>query len=284
MNLIKKNYILKKISLIMMILFLGGCSNGILSPKGDIVRQQHLIILSSLTMMLLIVIPVIVMTLYFIWKYRESNKITVYTPNWNHSNIIEICIWSIPIIIIFVLALLSWSSTHVLEPSKPIITNKKSCPIVIEVVSLDWRWLFIYPDYNIATINEISIPVNTPILFKITSSSVMNSFFIPSLGSQIYAMKGMKSILYLIANHSGQYKGISANYSGEGFSNMKFIVTVHNNYDRFYRWIQIVKTSDLYLSTFNDFKKISKQNKNSNIIHFSNIEPNLFNKILKSIN
>ncbi|CAL4324704.1 Cytochrome bo(3) ubiquinol oxidase subunit 2 [Buchnera aphidicola (Eriosoma grossulariae)] len=281
MDFIKKNHVFKKVMLIIITICLSGFSNGILNPQGDIAKKQYHLILLSLGMMSCVVIPVIIMTFYFVWKYRESNVNSIYLPNWNYSKKIEFFIWSLPVFIIFILSLVSWHSTHALEPSKSIISIHH--PIKIEVVALDWKWLFIYPDYKIATINKIVFPVNTPIKFNITSYSVMNSFFIPSLGSQIYAMKGMQSKLNLISDHPGQYKGISANYSGEGFSGMKFSVIVADNYNIFYQWIKTVKNSTVKISTINDFKRLLVPDKNHKTEYFSYIMPNLFIKILKNI-
>ncbi|XRX42718.1 MAG: ubiquinol oxidase subunit II [Buchnera aphidicola (Eriosoma harunire)] len=284
MGLITKNHVLKKILLIFSMICLSGCSNGILSPHGEIVKQEYHLILTSVVMMLLIVIPVIFMTGYFVWKYRDkhSNHEATYSPNWNFSYAIEFFIWSIPCIIIFILAIISWRSTHNLEPSKPIVSNYH--PINIEVVALDYQWLFIYPKYNIATINEIVFPIDTPILFHITSHSVMNSFFIPSLGSQIYAMNGMISKLYLIANDVGKYKGISANYSGRGFSDMKFSVYAVSSNDKFYDWVNDVKRSNLALNKFDEFKKLSKIDEHYLVKYFSNVLPNLFDQIVRDKN
>ena len=154
--------------------------------------------------MLIVVIPVIFMTLYFAWKYRESNTSATYTPNWSYSHRIEAVVWAVPIAIILVLGTITWKTTHELDPYKPLESSVK--PITIEVVSLDWKWLFIYPDQHIATVNEIQFPANTPVNFKITSDTVMNVFFIPQLGSQIYAMAGMQTQVNLIADAPGTYR------------------------------------------------------------------------------
>ncbi|MDE5285650.1 MAG: cytochrome o ubiquinol oxidase subunit II, partial [Buchnera aphidicola] len=164
-----------------------------------------------------------------------------YKPNWCESTKIEATVWTIPILIISFLACLTWHYTHKLEPSKHLIS--KYSPIKIDVVALDWKWLFIYPDYHIATINKIVLPINRPIIFHITSNSVMNSFFIPSLGSQVYAMPGMITKLNLVANDLGIYKGLSSNYSGKGFSNMKFVVKSVKDKKDFIYWINQVKRS-----------------------------------------
>lgn len=204
------------------VLLLGGCTLEVLSPKGDIGAQEKTLILTALGLMLIVVVPVILMTLYFVWKYREGSVHAQreYAPKWSHSNAIEAVVWTVPCIIVAILAVLTWKSSHALDPYRPIESDVK--PVNIDVVSLDWKWLFIYPDYDIATVNEIVFPVDAPVQFRITSASVMNSFFIPQLGSQIYSMAGMETKLHLIAREAGSYDGLSANYSGAGFSGMRF--------------------------------------------------------------
>ncbi|MFC6839816.1 ubiquinol oxidase subunit II [Xanthomonas theicola] len=206
--------------LLLTALSLAGCNAAILNPKGQIGHDEKTLLITSVVLMLLVVIPVIVMTLAFAWRYRASNTKARYEPNWSHSTAIEVVVWSIPCMIILVLAVLTWRSSHALDPYKPLDSKVK--PITIEAVALDWKWMFIYPEQGIATVNEIAFPVDTPLNFKITSDTVMNSFFIPHLGTQIYAMAGMETKLHLIANEPGELFGLSANYSGHGFSKMGF--------------------------------------------------------------
>jgi cytochrome o ubiquinol oxidase subunit II len=265
--------------LISSFLLLSGCQSSVLNPKGCISMEQSSLILTSFLVMLLIVIPVIFMTLFFLWKYRITNVHTKYSPNWDQSHSIEILIWTIPILIISFLACLSWKSAHRLEPSKPL--HSLITPIKIDVVALDWKWLFIYPEYDIATINEISFPIKTPINFRITSNSVMNSFFVPALGSQIYAMAGMATKVHLLANEPGNYKGFSANYSGSGFSDMKFSVTANSNKELFDRWVKNIKQSPHTLNTMKMFHYIAKSNNKFFIQHFSHVNNNLLNRIMK---
>ncbi|CAL4323240.1 Cytochrome bo(3) ubiquinol oxidase subunit 2 [Buchnera aphidicola (Periphyllus testudinaceus)] len=236
--------------------FLSGCHEGIFFPSGMVALKQRNLILLSFFLMLVIIIPVIFMTLFFSYKYRHTSKNKDYDPNWNHSYIIEGFSWGVPILIIFFLSILSWKETHNLDPRKPLTKNVS--PIKIEVISLNWKWLFIYPEQKIITINELVIPTNSPIEFYITSNSVMNSFFIPSLGSQIYSMPGMTSKLNLISNFPGIYKGISSNYSGSGFSDMKFKVISTTDYNFFSSWVKKVKKIGKKILNFNDFKKIYK--------------------------
>ncbi|EQC3344624.1 ubiquinol oxidase subunit II, partial [Escherichia coli] len=182
MRLRKYNKSLGWLSLFAGTVLLSGCNSALLDPKGQIGLEQRSLILTAFGLMLIVVIPAILMAVGFAWKYRASNKDAKYSPNWSHSNKVEAVVWTVPILIIIFLAVLTWKTTHALEPSKPLAHDEK--PITIEVVSMDWKWFFIYPEQGIATVNEIAFPANTPVYFKVTSNSVMNSFFIPRLGSQ----------------------------------------------------------------------------------------------------
>ena len=233
-----------RLGLLSLIGILSGCDWVIFNPKGQIGQDEKDLLITAVLLMLLVVIPVIVMTVMFAWKYRASVKAR-YEPNWAHSTAVEVVVWSIPCLIIIVLSVLTWRSTHELDPYKPLVSVKK--PITIEAVSMDWKWLFIYPELGIATVNEIAFPLNTPVDFKITSDSVMNSFFIPQLGSQIYSMAGMVTSLHLIANEAGQYAGISANYSGHGFSKMRFTARALAQQSDFDQWVATVKSSQTVL-------------------------------------
>ncbi|MFJ5258214.1 ubiquinol oxidase subunit II, partial [Pseudomonas sp. NPDC088414] len=203
----------------------------LLNPTGQVGLEQRNLIITATLLMLLVVVPVIVMTFLFAWKYRASNKDAVYTPKWSHSTKIEVAVWTIPVLIIIALGYITYISTHKLDPYRPIESDVK--PVTIEVVALDWKWLFIYPEQGIATVNKIVFPAHTPVNFRITSDAVMNSFFIPGLGGQIYAMAGMTTRLHLIADRNAEMDGISANYSGAGFTGMKFkaIATSQEDFD-----------------------------------------------------
>ncbi|VCU69710.1 Cytochrome bo(3) ubiquinol oxidase subunit 2 precursor [Pigmentiphaga humi] len=208
---------------------LGGCNAVLLSPSGDVAWQLRDIILVSTGLMMLIIVPVIAATLWFAWRYRESNADAPYSPDWDHSTILELLIWSAPLLIIIALSALTWVSTHQLDPYRPLsrldakrLVPADTRPLEVQVVALDWKWLFLYPEQGIATVNDMAAPVDRPIEFKITSSAVMNSFFIPALAGQIYAMPGMQTRLHAVINHPGVYEGFSANYSGAGFSQMRF--------------------------------------------------------------
>jgi cytochrome o ubiquinol oxidase subunit II len=222
---------------------LGGCARAhfeLLEPAGDIGAQERTLILLALGIMLCVIIPVIVLTLVFAWRYRASNTRATYAPNWSHSNAIEAVVWSIPCVIVLFLAVLIWSTTHKLDPYRPLDSKVK--PVRVEVVSMNWKWLFIYPDYGIATVNQLPIPTNTPINFAVTSDEIMNSFFIPQLGSQIYAMAGMRTQLHLIANKPGTYAGLSSAFSGPGFSDMHFNAVAMSP-DKFAAWTRQARSA-----------------------------------------
>jgi len=257
-------------------LLLTGCNAALLDPKGEIGMQQKSLILTATWLMLIVVVPVIIMTVWFAWRYRASNKNATYAPNWSHSNKIEIVIWTIPCIIILVLGTITWKTTHSLDPRVPIASEEK--PVVIEAIAMDWKWLFVYPEQGIATINEISFPANVPVEFKITSDTVMNSFFIPRLGSQLYAMAGMQNKLHLIANEEGEFKGISSNYSGHGFSNMKFMAYATSK-EKFAEWVNKVKSSPDTLQ-WADFEKLEKPTDNNPVQYFGSVKTGLYQDII----
>lgn len=266
------------ISLITGSLMLSGCNAALLNPKGQISLEQRSLIFTAIGLMLIVVIPAIVMALIFAWKYRAANTKAKYTPNWAHSNKVEAVVWGIPVIIIIILATLTWKTTHSLDPYRPLEHANK--PVTIEVVSLDWKWLFIYPEQGIATVNEIAFPKNTPIEFKVTSNSVMNSFFIPRLGSQIYAMAGMQTKLHLIANEPGTYDGISASYSGAGFSGMKFKAIATPDKASFEKWVAQVKQSPETLNDMVAFKKLAQPSKFNKTEYFASVKSDLFGDVI----
>ncbi|HEY2810589.1 MAG TPA: ubiquinol oxidase subunit II [Rhabdochlamydiaceae bacterium] len=217
----------------------------VLDPKGAIgVKEADLIITSSL-IMLIVVIPVFVMAFFFAWRYREGNTKAAHAPDWEHNYIAEYCWWGVPLIIIAVLAAICWKSSHELNPSRSIESDVK--PLSIQVVALQWKWLFLYPEQGIATINFIQFPEKTPIHFEITSDAPMNSFWIPDLGGQIYAMPAMRSQLNLIANEIGSFRGVSANISGKGFAGMTFVAQASSEED-FNKWMQSAQESPQQLT------------------------------------
>jgi len=196
--------------------------SGVLDPQGPIGAAERLILLNATAIMLAIIIPVIVLALGFAWWFRASNSRAQYLPTFQYSGPIELVVWAIPALVIMFLGGMAWISSHDLDPPKPIVS--KVPPIEIQVVALDWKWLFIYPNEGLASVNQLVVPAGTPLSFRITSATVMNSFFVPQLGSQIYAMAGMTNRLELLADKPGTYQGLSAQYSGAGFSDMRFEV------------------------------------------------------------
>lgn len=208
---------------------LAACNAVVMKPSGHIAAQQADLVVTSTLLMLLIIVPVIVLTLLFAWRYRASNRSASYTPDWDHSTRLELIIWGAPLLIIIALGAITWISTHQLDPYRPLARVDAQRPVPagmqpleVEVVAMDWKWLFIYPQQGIAVVNELAAPVDRPIRFKITASTVMNSFYIPALAGQIYAMPGMQTQLNAVINAAGTYDGFSANYSGAGFSQMRF--------------------------------------------------------------
>jgi len=268
---------ISKPTLAVLAFMLAGCEGGVLDPKGQVgMDEKHLIIVATL-LMLIVVIPVIFMTLFFAWKYRDGRDQEVYAPKWAHSNTIEIVVWVIPIVIVTILSVITWNSTHDLDPYKPLDHPAK--PVTVEVVSLDWKWLFIYPEYGVASVNELAFPANVPVNFKITSDTAMNSFFIPQLGSQIYSMAGMATQLHLIANEPGSYQGISANYSGAGFSGMKFTAIATPTAGGFDAWVAKLKQQGNTLDV-EQYKQLAQKSKNNPVQYFGSVQKGMFNHIV----
>jgi cytochrome o ubiquinol oxidase subunit 2 len=261
-------------------LALSGCTHGVLDPKGSVGVAEKALIWTSTWVMLLVVVPVIVLTLWFAWRYRASNQSATYAPKWSHSTAIEIVVWTIPTLIILYLGILTWDSTHKLDPDRPLESQVK--PINVEVVALDWKWLFIYPDLGIATVNQLAIPVGTPVNFRLTSDSVMNSFFIPQLGTQVYAMAGMQTRLHLIADEPGNFEGLSANFSGKGFSDMKFR-TLATSPDDFNAWVAKVRASSDRLD-MNTYGTVAEPSEKDPVRYFSTVDPRLFRNIVAKYN
>jgi cytochrome o ubiquinol oxidase subunit 2 len=268
-------------------LLLPGCDLLVLHPFGEIARRQGHLILFSTFLMLLIVVPVLALTLLFAWRYRSSNTGATYTPDWDHSTALELLIWSAPLFIIIALGAMTWINTHTLDPYRPMTASAAGRPaagvsqetLVVEVVALDWKWLFIYPAQGVATINELSAPINVPIHFKITSSSVMNSFFIPALAGQIYAMPGMQTELNAVINQIGTYDGFSANYSGAGFSGMrfKFHGMSHSDFDR---WVTQTRKDGSAL-TDADYRQLAKPSEREPVHHYASVADGLYRNILR---
>jgi cytochrome o ubiquinol oxidase subunit 2 len=277
---------LRRWSLLLPLALLAGCNTVLMNPSGDIANQQGRLIVVSTVLMLIIIVPVIALTLFFAWRYRQSNKEADYSPDWDHSTQLELAIWGAPLLIIIALGAITWISTHTLDPYRPLSRldaerpiPAEAKPLVVEVVALDWKWLFIYPEQGFATVNEMAAPVDRPITFKITASSVMNSFFIPALAGQIYAMPGMETKLHAVINKPGEFEGFSANYSGAGFSGMRFKFHGLSNND-FDQWVQKVKAGKDGELTREQYKKLEVPSEREPVRHYAAVAPDLYDAIL----
>ncbi len=255
---------------------LSGCSYALMDPHGPIGRQEKLILIDSTVIMLAIVIPVIIATLAFAWWYRAGNANATRHLDWSYSGRIEFIVWAIPALVILFLGGIAWISAHDLDPPKAL--ESSTAPLDIEVVALNWKWLFIYPDYGIASVNRLEIPVGTPIDFTLTSGSIMNSFFIPQLGSQIYAMAGMQTQLHLIADSAGTYAGLSSAFSGPGFSDMHFdaVATGRPVFDA---WVQQAKASPLSLDQAT-YQVLAQPSTKNPVAVYAHVAPGLFENVV----
>ncbi|MCM3635506.1 ubiquinol oxidase subunit II [Paenibacillus camelliae] len=262
-----------------LLLILTGCSNEkylVLDPKGPIASAQKDLILITVAICTAIAIPVFIITAVIVWRYRERpNSKASYKPNWEHSTKLELTWWGIPIIAIIILAIVTVNYTYKLEPSTAIQSDKE--PIEIQVTSLDWKWLFTYPEQGVATINYVQMPVDTPVRFKLTSDMAMNSFWIPSLGGQLYTMSGMAMTLHLLADEEGSYYGSGANFTGEHFAQMTFTANVTSQ-EEFDAWVKDVKSTEAAL-TEEDVVKL-KEKGTHEVAQFSSFPDNVFYDIM----
>jgi cytochrome o ubiquinol oxidase subunit 2 len=277
--------IFSSLSALSLMFMLGGCNLVVMAPSGDIATQQRDLILISVVLMLLIIVPVMFLIFLFAWRYRHSNTAARYEPDWHHSTRLEVVIWSAPLVIIIALGAVTWISTHKLDPYRPLDRidantpiSAKVKPLNVEVVAMDWKWLFFYPDLGIATVNELAAPVNAPINFRITATSVMNSFYVPALAGQIYAMPGMETQLHAVINNPGEFDGFSANYSGPGFSGMRFKFHGLSQAD-FDQWVQKAKSEGTALNT-DAYLKLVKPSERNPPQFFASFDNSLFSKIL----
>jgi cytochrome o ubiquinol oxidase subunit 2 len=248
----------------------------VLNPKGVIaLKERNLMIIATL-LMLIVVIPAIVMTVLFAWKYRASNPEATYTPNWDYSLLAESIWWGVPCAIIVALSIITWKASHELDPFRPLAMDKK--PLTIQVVALQWKWLFIYPEQNIASVNFFQIPTHTPINFEITADAPMNSFWLPQIAGQIYAMPGMRTKLHLVADEEGQYRGSSANLSGRGFAGMTFIAQASTEAD-FDKWVESVAQSTKSLDV-KEYEQLAEPSENNPVVTFQVEGKGLFDQII----
>ena len=273
-----KKFIFAGLPLLGAAVLLEGCDQILLfNPKGPIGEAERFVIIAAIALMLIVVIPVAIMNLWFPWRYRADRAGADYAPKWSSSMKIELVVWLVPAIIVTLLGVLVWNSTHRLDPYKPIDTGVQ--PVRIEAVSLDWKWLFIYPELNIATVNQLVFPAKVPLSFRLTSATVMTSFFIPQLGSQIYAMAGMQTQLNLLANQTGTYRGLNTQFSGEGFASMHFNVNA-TSAQEFQDWVAQTKTGGSKLDDAT-FKKLETPDEPAEPVLFSEVRPGLFQSILQ---
>lgn len=256
--------------------YFSGKNVAVLNPKGIIAQEQKNLFIIGILLSAIIVIPVFIMTAVIAYKYREGNRGASYQPDWDGSRLYESLWWGIPFIIIGILSVITWNSSHSLEPGKPLASPVQ--PLHIQVISLDWKWLFIYPDQNIASVNYLQLPLNTPVSFKITSDSVMNSFWVPQLGGQIYAVPGMTSSLNLMASQAGDFRGSSANISGSGFSGMNFLARAGSAPD-FDAWVTHTRRSPVGL-TEQEYAVLAKPSKYSLPVFYSSATRGLFDSVI----
>ncbi|MCA0758270.1 ubiquinol oxidase subunit II [Paenibacillus sp. N4] len=263
---------------VLMALTLSGCGEQfiVLDPKGPIGESQKDLIYISTILCAIVIVPVLILTAVIVWRYRDKpGSKASYKPNWEHSTKLEITWWGIPIVIILILAIVTVRYTHMLEPSKALASDKK--PITIQVTSMDWKWLFKYPEEGIATVNYIKIPEDVPVKFQLTSDTAMNSFWIPQLGGQLYSMSGMAMTLHLQADEQGSYFGSGANFNGRDFAQMTFTVDATSE-EEYKSWIEEVKSTSPAL-TMEGYEKLTEPG-SSEVMLFSSFPVGLFEKIV----
>jgi len=252
------------------------CHAAVLDPQGPIGIADKTILIDSLAIMLAIVLPTMAATLAFAWWFRASNTRAIYLPDFEYSGRIELIVWSIPLLTVILLGGVAWIGSHDLDPAKPLAA--KTPPLEIQVVSLDWKWLFIYPDQRVASVNQLVVPAGVPLHFALTSGSVMNVFFIPQLGSMIYTMNGMRTQLHLQADEPGTFRGQSSHYSGDGFSDMHFDVRVVPP-EQFAAWIEDTRNTGPTLDA-TSYTALARQSVNARPFTFREADPALFREIV----
>jgi cytochrome o ubiquinol oxidase subunit 2 len=254
---------------------LASCRQGVLDPRGPVGAAERVILYDATAIMLAVVVPVIILTLAFAWWFRAGNRRATYRPDWEYSGTIELIVWAIPTLVILFLGGIAWIGSHELDPPKPLASA--TSPLEVEVVSLDWRWLFIYPRERIATVNRLAIPTGVPVHFRLTSTSVMNSFFIPQLGSQIYTMAGMTTQLNLQADQAGTYPGISAQFSGPGFSDMRFTLVAESS-EKFASWVADARTRGGVLDSAT-FAELARPTRGDGELTYGTLADDPFDKV-----
>lgn len=267
-----------------MILLLSACKFDVLAPAGDVAAKQRDLLVISTGLMLLIIVPVMVLTVVFAWRYRAQNDKSNYQPEWNHSTKLELVIWAAPLLIVICLGALTWVGTHLLDPYRPldmaggVKAETRQAPLRVEVVALDWKWLFIYPDQGVASINDLAVPVDREVEFTLTSSTVMNAFYIPSMAGMIYAMPAMETKLHGVFNVKGDYQGLSSHYSGAGFSGMRFKAHAVDDAG-FAAWVDAAKSSGQSLDRAR-YLTLAVPSENDKPAFFSAVEPDLYDRVV----
>ena len=256
---------------------LGACNTAVLSPVGPVGEGNRIVLLDSVAIMLGIVVPTIVAILAFAYWFRASNTRARYLPEFAYSGRLELLVWSIPALVILFLGGIAWISSHLLDPAEPL--KSKAKPVEVQVVSLDWKWLFIYPEQNVASINRMVVPTGVPLNLRITSASVFNVFFVPRLGTMIYAMYGMTTRLNLQADSPGVYPGLSAHFSGDGFPGMAFDVEVVSP-EQFTQWAAVTRASGPVLDEA-AYRNLLKQSQNVTPYTFQSVQTRLFEDIVE---
>lgn len=264
-----------RIAISVVLLSMNGCDASVLSPAGPVGDAERTILLDSLAIMLAIVVPTAIATLAFAWWFRASNTRAVYLPRWSYSGRLELIVWSIPALVILFLGGIAWIGAHDLDPARPLSSSSK--PLEVDVVALDWKWLFIYPEQGVASINQLTVPTDVPLHFRITSASVFNVFFVPRLGSEIYAMNGMVTQLNLQADKPGRYAGLSAHFSGDGFSDMAFQVQAVPQ-DQFESWVAATRRSGPDLDEA-AYRSLLRQSLNVPPSTYRHAQPGLFDAV-----
>ncbi|SIT05335.1 cytochrome o ubiquinol oxidase subunit 2 [Paracoccus saliphilus] len=271
-------------ALALIIPLLSGCKAVVLSPAGDIAERQKDLLLAATGLMLIIIIPVMILTIFFAWKYRAAKK-AAYNPDWDHSTKFELVIWAAPLLIIICLGALTWVGTHLLDPYRPLdrlsadeVIAEDHQPLKVQVVALDWKWLFIYPEQGVASVNELAVPVNREIEFNLTSSSVMNAFYIPAMAGMIYAMPGMETKLHGVFNNPGIYQGFASHYSGWGFSGMRFKAHATDEAG-FENWLTEVRETGGRL-TREEYLELEAPSRNVAPRSYAEVDPELFNRVV----
>jgi cytochrome o ubiquinol oxidase subunit 2 len=271
--------ILRSLTLLTALTLLGGCGETVLAPIGPIGAAERTILLDSVAIMLAIVVPTIAATLAFGWWFRAGNRRARYLPTWQYSGELELLVWSVPALVVLFLGGIAWIGSHELDPAVPLTaTNPAAKTLEIEVVSLDWKWLFIYPELQVASINRMVVPTGVPLHLRVTSATVMNVFFVPRLGSEIYSMSGMATQLNLQADQPGTYPGLSANFSGDGFSDMSFALDAMDA-SQFDSWIAATKKAGDALDDA-AYRGLLRQRTNIQPYTYRSVDAGLFNRIV----